>query len=124
MCSPVHFEKQVKRNSLTSPFPQSSPPSTPTPKSSNNIILAVPLNCMEPKPEYGGSDPMETLPEMSDPQNTAVLAYPVQANSQSVYQRTMYPITLKVIISLSLSLSLKARTYIVCIIYSSNTVVA
>ncbi|XP_050265204.1 ABC transporter G family member 14 [Quercus robur] len=95
MCSPVHFGKQVKRNSLTSPFPQSSPPSTPTPKSSNNIILAVPFNCMEPKPENGGSDPMETLPEMSDPQNTAVLAYPVQANSQSVYQRTLYPITLK-----------------------------
>lgn len=65
---------------------------------------------------------METLPEMSDPQNTAVLAYPVQANPQSVYQRTLFPITLKVIISLSLSL--KARTYIVCIIYSSNTIVA
>ncbi|XP_065616155.1 ABC transporter G family member 14 isoform X2 [Quercus suber] len=95
MGSPVHFGKQVKRNSLTSPFPQSSPPSTPTPKSSNNIVLAVPLYCMEPKPEYGGSDPVETLPEMSDPQNTAVLAYPVQANSQSVYQRTLYPITLK-----------------------------
>uniref|UniRef100_A0A2N9F7P3 ABC transporter domain-containing protein n=1 Tax=Fagus sylvatica TaxID=28930 RepID=A0A2N9F7P3_FAGSY len=40
---------------------------------------------MEPKPEY----------EMSEPQNAAVLAYPVGANSQSVYQLALYPITLK-----------------------------
>lgn len=50
---------------------------------------------MEPKPESGGSDPMENLTEMSEPQNTAVLAYPVAANLQSVYQLTLYPITLK-----------------------------
>lgn len=53
MCSPVHFGNQVKRNSLTSPFPQSSPPSTPTPKGSNNIVLAVLCPC--PAPQLHGA---------------------------------------------------------------------
>ncbi|KAF5441875.1 hypothetical protein F2P56_037186 [Juglans regia] len=53
---------------------------------------------MEPKPEFRDSEPVDNnLPtEMSEPQNTTVLAYPVRANSQSVYQLTsLYPITLK-----------------------------
>jgi hypothetical protein len=65
---------------------------------------------MEPKPEY----------EMSEPQNAAVLAYPVGANSQSVYQLALYPITLKVIISLSL----KARTYNVYNIVVNNDILS
>lgn len=65
---------------------------------------------MEPKPESGGSDPMENLTEMSEPQNTAVLAYPVAA--KSVYQLTLYPITLKVIISLSIYPSLSQSKHI------------
>jgi hypothetical protein len=53
---------------------------------------------------------MDNLPdEMSDHQNTAVLAYPVPPNSQSLYQLALYPITLKVILSLSLSLSLSKK---------------
>ncbi|KAF5460224.1 hypothetical protein F2P56_020107 [Juglans regia] len=50
---------------------------------------------MEPKSEYCGSNTVDDLPEMSGPQNTAVLAYPVGANSQSVYQLSLYPITIK-----------------------------
>lgn len=52
---------------------------------------------MEPKSEYCGSNTVDDLPEMSGPRNTAVLAYPAGANSQSVYQLSLYPITLKVI---------------------------
>ncbi|KAK9277501.1 hypothetical protein L1049_007045 [Liquidambar formosana] len=52
------------------------------------------LNCIAPKPENCSSNPMEDLSKMSDSQNT-VLAYPVQSNSQSVLQLTMYPIILK-----------------------------
>lgn len=55
---------------------------------------------------------MENLTEMSEPQNTAVLAYPVAANLQSVYQLTLYPITLKVIISLSIYPSLSQSKHI------------
>jgi hypothetical protein len=47
---------------------------------------------------------MDNLPaEMSDHQNTAVLAYPVPPNSQSLFQLTLYPITLKVPLFLSLT---------------------
>jgi hypothetical protein len=62
---------------------------------------------------------MDNLPdEMSDHQNTAVLAYPVPPNSQSLYQLALYPITLKVILSLSLSLSLSQRNKIYLFIFS------
>ncbi|KAA8521077.1 hypothetical protein F0562_011770 [Nyssa sinensis] len=55
------------------------------------------LHCVVPKPENTDSYAMEALPNMSDPEscNTAVLAYPVQANSQSLIQLNLYPITLK-----------------------------
>uniref|UniRef100_A0A5B7B013 Putative ABC transporter G family member 14 n=1 Tax=Davidia involucrata TaxID=16924 RepID=A0A5B7B013_DAVIN len=57
----------------------------------------MPLHCVVPKPENSDNYTMEALPNMSDPEscNTAVLAYPVQANSQSLLQMTLYPITLK-----------------------------
>uniref|UniRef100_A0A5B7B0A4 Putative ABC transporter G family member 14 n=1 Tax=Davidia involucrata TaxID=16924 RepID=A0A5B7B0A4_DAVIN len=61
----------------------------------------MPLHCIVPKPENSDSYDMEGLPSMSDtcklPEscNTAVLAYPVQTNSQSLLQLTLYPITLK-----------------------------
>ncbi|XP_057466968.1 ABC transporter G family member 14-like [Actinidia eriantha] len=38
---------------------------------------------------------MAGLPNVSETHRTAVLAYPVQANSQSLLQQTLYPITLK-----------------------------
>lgn len=49
---------------------------------------------------------MDNLPDqMSDHQNTAVLAYPVPPNPQSLYQLALYPISLKVLIYSSLSLN-------------------
>ncbi|KAJ8755539.1 hypothetical protein K2173_019337 [Erythroxylum novogranatense] len=54
------------------------------------------LNCTVPKPEYDSTAPVvEVPPEMSQPNDRAVLPYPVQANSQSVLQLSIYPITLK-----------------------------
>ncbi|KAF3454200.1 hypothetical protein FNV43_RR04647 [Rhamnella rubrinervis] len=57
----------------------------------------MPLSCTVPKPEfYSGNQTLEgCLPEMSEPDNRAVLAYPVQVNSQSFLQLARYPITLK-----------------------------
>lgn len=68
------------------------------------------LSSIVPKPaEYGGSDSatVEGTPEMSETHSKAVVAYPAaaaQVNSQSFLQLAMYPITLKVGFSLSLSL--------------------
>ncbi|KAG6782141.1 hypothetical protein POTOM_011531 [Populus tomentosa] len=54
----------------------------------------MPLNSIVPKPDHKSS-PMEGLPKMSEINNRAVVAYPGQANSQSVHQLTIYPTTLK-----------------------------
>ncbi|KAK0585536.1 hypothetical protein LWI29_030021 [Acer saccharum] len=56
----------------------------------------MPLNnCIAPKPENGSTDPVEGLTEMSESQNKAVLAFPVQPKSQPLLQLTLFPITLK-----------------------------
>ncbi|KAJ4839648.1 ABC transporter G member 14 [Turnera subulata] len=54
----------------------------------------MPGNCVAPKPEYQSS-PVEDLLKTPESQDQAVLAYPMQANSQSVLQLSIYPITLK-----------------------------
>ncbi|KAJ9707707.1 hypothetical protein PVL29_002656 [Vitis rotundifolia] len=55
----------------------------------------MPLNCIAPKPEKQGNIPMEGLSRTSESDNSAVLAYPMQTNSQSILQHTLYSITLK-----------------------------
>ncbi|XWS49357.1 hypothetical protein CRYUN_Cryun13aG0156800 [Craigia yunnanensis] len=55
----------------------------------------MPLNCIAPKPEQGSSGPVEALSEMSESNNRAVLAFPIQHNSQTPVRLTLYPITLK-----------------------------
>lgn len=63
----------------------------------------MPLSGTVPKPELHSGTTTETIaegrhlqPEMSETNNSAVLAYPVQVNSQSFLQLALYPITLKV----------------------------
>lgn len=57
----------------------------------------MPLNCIAPKPEYGSSNPMEGLSEMSEPQDKSSIAFPGQPKSQpAVFQLSLYSITLKV----------------------------
>lgn len=51
----------------------------------------MPLNSVVPKPENTSTDPLEGLPNISEPH----LAYPVQPNSQSFLQMALHPITLK-----------------------------
>ncbi|KAF5938430.1 hypothetical protein HYC85_022689 [Camellia sinensis] len=59
------------------------------------------IHCLVPKPENSSSVSMADLSNVSEPCNTLepnhtpVLAYPVQANSQSLVQQTLYSITLK-----------------------------
>lgn len=55
----------------------------------------MPLNCIAPKPENQGNIPMEGLSRTSESDNSAVLAYPMQTNSQSILQHTLYSINLK-----------------------------
>ncbi|EOY25353.1 hypothetical protein QUC31_009237 [Theobroma cacao] len=56
----------------------------------------MPLNCIAPKPEHGSSGPVEALSETSsESHNRAVLAFPIQHNSQPPVRVTLYPITLK-----------------------------
>lgn len=51
----------------------------------------MPQNCIAPKPSLEGP------PEMTEPDNSSVLAYPIRTNEQSLPKLIMYPITLKVI---------------------------
>ncbi|KAL7164627.1 hypothetical protein ACSBR2_040510 [Camellia fascicularis] len=59
------------------------------------------IHCLVPKPENSSSVSMADLSNVSEPCNTLepnhtpVLAYPVQANSQSLVQQTLYSVTLK-----------------------------
>ncbi|XP_022735835.1 ABC transporter G family member 14-like [Durio zibethinus] len=55
----------------------------------------MPVNCIAPKPEHGSSGPVETLSQTSESHNRAVLAFPIQDNSQPPVRLTLYPITLK-----------------------------
>ncbi|XP_034677197.1 LOW QUALITY PROTEIN: ABC transporter G family member 14 [Vitis riparia] len=55
----------------------------------------MPLNCIAPKPENQGNIPMEGLSRTSESDNSAVLAYPMQTNSQSILQHTLFSINLK-----------------------------
>ncbi|MBA0718515.1 hypothetical protein Golax_006260, partial [Gossypium laxum] len=58
----------------------------------------MPLNLIATKPEHGiSSGPLEALSETPEPHNSAMLAFPIQRNSQPpVRLTTLYPITLKV----------------------------
>ncbi|XVF13765.1 hypothetical protein REPUB_Repub08aG0235600 [Reevesia pubescens] len=53
------------------------------------------LNCIAPKPEHGSGGPVEAPSETSEPHIRAVLAFPIQHNSQSPVMHSLYPITLK-----------------------------
>ncbi|XP_016484357.1 ABC transporter G family member 14-like [Nicotiana tabacum] len=58
----------------------------------------MPVNCVSPKPENGGTELMAAptnLPDSSELHDMSCLAFPVQFNSQSFAQRALYPITLK-----------------------------
>ncbi|XP_061341725.1 ABC transporter G family member 14 isoform X2 [Gastrolobium bilobum] len=55
----------------------------------------MPQNCIAPKPEYCNSHSVEGPPEMTEPHNSSVLAYPIRTNEQSFPKLTMHPITLK-----------------------------
>ncbi|MBA0718514.1 hypothetical protein Golax_006260, partial [Gossypium laxum] len=57
----------------------------------------MPLNLIATKPEHGiSSGPLEALSETPEPHNSAMLAFPIQRNSQPpVRLTTLYPITLK-----------------------------
>lgn len=63
----------------------------------------MPQNCIAPRPEENGEAMVQGLTDMSETQRKSVLV-----NSQPGLQLSMYPITLKV--SLSLSLTLKRES--------------
>ena len=97
------WETKLKGQKLLNfsfPRPYSPPPTTTatttTKKQQPQLILAMPLNCIAPKPENQGNIPMEGLSRTSESDNSAVLTYPMQTNSQSILQHTLYSINLKV----------------------------
>ncbi|XP_022731618.1 ABC transporter G family member 14-like [Durio zibethinus] len=55
----------------------------------------MPHNCIAPKPEHGSSGSVEVLSETSESHNKAILAFPIQHNSQPPVRLTSYPLTLK-----------------------------
>lgn len=58
----------------------------------------MPQNCIAPKPEQFNSNHSENgPPEMAEPHNSSVVAYPMQTNQQSLPKLIMFPIILKVI---------------------------
>lgn len=102
-CSSVLSNQDFRSNSLTSL-------SLSLPNHCNHQYeLAMPLNSVVPKPENCSTGPMNGLPNTSEPHDTAYLAYPAQPNPQSVLQLILYPITLKVSLSLFLSLSTRGE---------------
>ncbi|KAI4314616.1 hypothetical protein L6164_027504 [Bauhinia variegata] len=52
-------------------------------------------NCTAPKPEYCSNHTMEGPPQMTEPHNSTVVAYPIRSNEQSFPTLALYPITLK-----------------------------
>lgn len=60
----------------------------------------MPQNCIAPRPEEDGGVMVQGLTDMSETQSKSVLAFPM-VNSQPGLQLSMYPITLKVCLSLS-----------------------
>lgn len=97
-------ETKLKSNSLTSSF------NLVTTGILQQTVLvlgsAMPLCSVAPKPDDGPA----CLPSRTEACNTSYLAYPMQKNSQSFLQRTSYPITIKVSLSLSLICIQKGST--------------
>lgn len=57
----------------------------------------MPQNSIAPKPEYCSSRPVEGgTQEMSEHNNSTVLAYPIQTNEHYLSNMNLFPITLKV----------------------------